>query len=98
RDFHVTGVQTCALPILQEPLSIGRVLGRFTADEAGPGLIITAGVHGNEPSGIIAFKKVWQGLMQMQPKFKGELTGLAGNLAALKIGRAACRERIESAI
>lgn len=70
-------------PHLQERLSIGRVLGRFTADEAGPGLIITAGVHGNEPSGIIAFKKVWQGLMQMQPKFKGELTGLAGNLAAL---------------
>lgn len=68
---------------LQEPLSIGRVLGKFTADETGPGLIITAGVHGNEPSGIIAFKNVWQSLMRMQPRFKGELTGLAGNLAAL---------------
>lgn len=70
-------------PHLEEPLSVGRVLGKYATGEPGPGLIVTAGVHGNEPSGIIAFKKVWQTLLQSAPPFKGELTGLAGNLAAL---------------
>lgn len=70
-------------PHLQDPLAIGRVLGKYSKGENGPGLIVTAGVHGNEPSGIIAFKKVSQSLHQMKPSFKGELTGLAGNMSAL---------------
>jgi len=68
---------------LQSPLSVGRVLGKYAANEAGPGLIVTAGVHGNEPSGIIAFNMVLQSLLRHKPPFKGELTGLAGNKAAL---------------
>ena len=70
-------------PHLQAPLSVGRVLGKYVGGEDGPGLIVTAGVHGNEPSGIIAFKNVWESIVRTKPKFKGELTGLAGNMAAL---------------
>jgi len=70
-------------PNLKEPLAIGRVLGRYGQGEKGPGLIITAGVHGNEPSGIIAFNKVLQKLRQKELALKGEITGLAGNMAAL---------------
>ena len=70
-------------PHLQGPLAIGRVMGRYSSGEAGPGLIVTAGVHGNEPSGIIAFRKVWQRLSETQPGFKGVLIGLAGNMVAL---------------
>lgn len=70
-------------PTLERPLSIGRVLGKYSQGEKGPALIVTAGVHGNEPSGIIAFKKVYEKLIQKRLPFKGELTGLAGNMAAL---------------
>ena len=70
-------------PHLQSPLAISRVLGKYSKGEKGAALLITAGVHGNEPAGIIAFKKVCQSLEQKQPPFKGELTGLAGNIAAL---------------
>jgi succinylglutamate desuccinylase len=70
-------------PHLQEPLTVGRVLGKYSKGEQGPGLIVTAGVHGNEPSGIIALKKVCQTLHKKAFPFKGELTGLAGNMAAL---------------
>lgn len=70
-------------PHLQAPLSVGRILGKYAGDGVGPGLIVTAGVHGNEPSGIIAFMNVWQSLMRINPKFRGKLTGLAGNKAAL---------------
>lgn len=68
---------------MEESLAIGRVLGKYTQDKKGPALIITAGVHGNEPSGIFAFRKVWQTLTQLNLPMKGELTGLAGNMLAL---------------
>jgi succinylglutamate desuccinylase len=70
-------------PHLQSPMAVGRVLDKYSRGEKGPGLIITAGVHGNEPSGIIAYKQVCHNLHQMKPLFRGELTGLAGNMAAL---------------
>ncbi|MEX2591238.1 MAG: succinylglutamate desuccinylase/aspartoacylase family protein [Anditalea sp.] len=68
---------------LEESVAIGRVLGKYTQGEKGPALIITAGVHGNETSGIFAFRRVWQKLKQFNLPIKGELTGLAGNMAAL---------------
>lgn len=70
-------------PGLEESVAIGRVLGKYTQGEEGPALIITAGVHGNEPSGIFAFRRVWQALKQFDLPLKGELIGLAGNMAAL---------------
>lgn len=74
---------TISSPHLTESLAIGRVLGKYTKGTFGPALVITAGVHGNEPSGIIAFRRVWQKLTQLNLPMKGELTGLAGNMAAL---------------
>src|SRR6266700_6309518 len=41
RDFHVTGVQTCALPISQQPLASSR-LARTASVAAGPTLILAA--------------------------------------------------------
>src|SRR5690554_3384971 len=70
-------------PHIPESLAIGRVLGQYSLGVYGPALVITAGVHGNEPSGIIAFIRVWQKLTRLNLPMKGELTGLAGNLAAL---------------
>ncbi len=74
---------TISSPHIAESLAVGRVLGKYSQGTNGPALVITAGVHGNEPSGIIGFRRVWQKLTQFNLPLKGELTGLAGNMAAL---------------
>ncbi len=68
---------------ISQPLSVGRVLGKYSKGTGGPALVITAGVHGNEPSGIIAFGRVLQKLKRLNLPIRGELIGLAGNMAAL---------------
>src|SRR5690606_39413578 len=44
RDFHVTGVQTCALPILHAGAALDRVQARQDFDVGG----VVAGVHAGE--------------------------------------------------
>ena len=62
---------------------IPRLIGSYTTGEAGPLLVITGGVHGNEPSGIIAVKKVLDVLQKEQPQIKGTVVAIAGNRSAL---------------
>lgn len=76
--------------------NIQRVIGRIggpdaaTPTQPGPTLIITAGQHGNEPSGVHAAFRVIATLRATLAKdptlFKGELLALAGNVAALRSG------------
>ncbi len=64
-----------------------RELGRFASDDsAGTTLVIIGGVHGNEPAGLIAAKRVLDTLNAEQPTgFHGRLVVLAGNLPALNL-------------
>ncbi len=64
---------------------IPRVLGRHTG-ESGATLIVVAGVHGNEPSGVIALRRVLDRVEATRPRLRGTIHGLAGNLAALAQG------------
>ncbi len=66
---------------------INRILGKYPPiHQEGNTLLITAGIHGNEPSGIIAFQKVWDTIHEKKPTLNGNLIGLAGNLSAIKAG------------
>lgn len=68
------------------PASVGqveRVLGRFGAAGSGPLLIVTGGIHGNEPAGIHALRRVFATLAERRPQMRGELLALSGNRAAL---------------
>lgn len=65
---------------------IPRVLGKYTTGEEGPLLLVTAGVHGNEPSGVLALKKIFSILEAEKPEIKGVFLGLAGNREALQKG------------
>lgn len=60
-----------------------RYVGRFRGDLAGPSLICVGGLHGNEPAGVLALRRVLERLATLRPPFRGELVGLGGNLAAL---------------
>lgn len=61
-----------------------RVIGEYSKGIPGPTLVCFGGVHGNEPSGVIAIEKVFQTLQETNGQIQGKLIGLAGNLSALK--------------
>lgn len=49
-------------------------------------MVCVGGVHGNEPSGVEAIRRVLSRLSGERTPFRGELVGLAGNLTALERG------------
>jgi succinylglutamate desuccinylase len=60
-----------------------RVLGTFQGREAGPLLVVTAGLHGNEPAGVIACRRVLRELATRQPALRGRFVALSGNRPAI---------------
>ncbi|MBK7642553.1 MAG: succinylglutamate desuccinylase/aspartoacylase family protein [Planctomycetes bacterium] len=55
--------------------------------DGGPLLLVTAAIHGNEPAGVHALRRVFARLEELQPVFRGRFVGLIGNLAALVAGQ-----------
>jgi len=72
------------IPLVQ----VNRILGKYPIEpiSEGPALIISAGVHGNEPSGLLALERVFNVFENHTISCKGQLTGVAGNLEAIKRG------------
>ena len=60
------------------------ILGRIDGDGKKQLLIALAGVHGNEPAGIEATKRVLKVLENSDKPFYGSFLAIAGNLKALK--------------
>ena len=63
-----------------------RIVGRY-GTLPGPRLICLGGLHGNEPAGVLALRRVLSFLHDVRPPFKGQVVGIAGNVAALRAGR-----------
>lgn len=65
------------------------LVGRFKGTEDGPLFICIAGMHGNEPAGVLAIETVFH-LLDREPlvnpefQFKGRLLGLIGNTRAYR--------------
>lgn len=58
-----------------------RILGDVAGPEPGPLLIAVAGLHGNEPAGVHALRRVFT---RLDPgRLRGRFVGIAGNLGAL---------------
>ncbi len=68
-------------PETEEPLR--RVIGRVRGGEPGSTLICIGGIHGNEPAGVEALRRVFASLEAEVALNRGELIGLIGNLTAL---------------
>ena len=64
-----------------------REIGRLVGREAGATLIVVAGIHGNEPAGIFAARRVLWRLQKAELPLKGELVVLAGNVGSLRLGK-----------
>ncbi|MEZ4425021.1 MAG: succinylglutamate desuccinylase/aspartoacylase family protein [Gemmatimonadota bacterium] len=66
---------------------VERVLGRVRGERAGPSLVVVGGLHGNEPAGVLALKRVLADLSGRADRVRGELVALSGNRRALRVGR-----------
>ncbi len=64
-----------------------RLLGRADGTRGGPTLIVVAGIHGNEPAGVHAVRRVLDALGDRRAQMTGSLVAFAGNLAALEAGK-----------
>ena len=66
-----------------------RIAGLVRGTEPGPTLIVVGGLHGNEPSGLVAASRVLStvGGVAAEGAFRGELVVLSGNRAALPLGK-----------
>ena len=60
-----------------------RVLARISGLFAGPTLICVAGIHGNEPAGVTALRRVTKVLRDSTNVARGDFVALIGNVAAL---------------
>lgn len=65
--------------------SLPRVIGSF-GDGHGPTVICFAGVHGNEPAGVVAAQRVLEDLERHRPAFRGRFVALLGNRGAMARG------------
>jgi len=63
-----------------------RIIGKFRGATKGPTLIFVAGMHGNEPTGIYALRRVLADLETSKNEFRGNIYAINGNLAALDKG------------
>ena len=68
-----------------EPLR--RTLGEYSGAAPGPLLLVVGGLHGNEPAGIRAARRVLDTLAETRPPLRGKFVALAGNLQAQAEGR-----------
>jgi predicted deacylase len=69
----------------RRPRRFRRVIGRL-GDGRGPLLVVTGGMHGNEPGGVLALERVVANLEERGIVPRGRLLALAGNLPALEMG------------
>src|SRR5438093_1321930 len=65
---------------------IERVVARVRGREAGPTLLALGGIHGNEPSGVLAARNVVARIEREASPLRGDFVALAGNTRALARG------------
>lgn len=63
-----------------------RVLWQYSGDSPGPVIVIFVGIHGNEPAGIQAVKRIKDKLTGQNKKIRGSVYAITGNIKALNLG------------
>jgi succinylglutamate desuccinylase len=70
----------------EAPVDYPRVIGHHRGDADGPTLLVVGGMHGNEPSGVIACQRLLDRLRALPGGFRGDFIALVGNTRALTRG------------
>lgn len=69
---------------LGQTCEIGRYIGKLKGNKPGPSIVLTAGIHGNEPAGVFALQKAVDLLKRNEISIKGNIYALAGSLWGLE--------------
>ena len=76
-----------AVPIVSQLTDPGgHVIASITGMKKGPTLIVIGSIHGNEPAGAIAARRIVPALQRMRISLSGEVVLLSGNTRALARG------------
>ena len=90
-DRDVPGMTSTTEPMTssqEQPVrAMERVLGRVRGARPGPTLLCIAGLHGNEPAGVLATRRVLEHLAPRAGRMVGDFVALAGNRRALTAKR-----------
>ena len=71
----------------KKEMPTNRVVQKLKGSKSGPTVLFFAGVHGNEPAGVMALKQVFEDLSKKENTLRGTVYGLIGNLKALAKGK-----------
>jgi hypothetical protein len=66
--------------------STKRIIGKHEGRYPGPNLLFFAGVHGNEPAGILALRMVLHQIKKDHIPVRGKVYAVAGNIRAIRKG------------
>lgn len=69
-----------------QAVQVSRVIAQIKGKAQGPNIVFIGGMHGNEPTGVLALKHAMRELERLQPLLLGNVYALAGNLTALERG------------
>jgi succinylglutamate desuccinylase len=64
-----------------------RLICQFSDDPDGPILVCIGGLHGNEPSGVVALHNVVEEIRRSRTRLQGQFWSVVGNVTALAAGR-----------
>lgn len=84
----VSGLLAKAKTTILPGVSVGQdhLLGVREGGGPGPTVLISGGMHGNEPGGVLAIRNILQSLAAREIPISGRLLGLCGNIGALRLG------------
>ena len=68
-------------------MATDRVIEKLKGEKPGPIVLFFAGIHGNEPAGVLALQEVFVCLSQKRKNLRGTIYAIRGNLRALSQGR-----------
>ena len=69
---------------LDKHFEVERIIGEYHGKEKGPVLVFFGGIHGNEPSGVVALIEVVEELQRLKPNIKGSIYAITGNMYSLE--------------
>jgi predicted deacylase len=79
-------METKALSPKKE-IPISRIIKKLKGAKPGPTVLFFAGIHGNEPAGVLALQQVLEDLFPMKNNLRGTIYAIKGNLKALSEGK-----------
>ncbi len=83
-DFVDSALKTTILPGVH--VGSDHALGVLDQGRPGPTVVVSGGMHGNEPAGVRAILRILETLRAESAPVAGRLVGLCGNVGALRLG------------